>query len=627
MKKIIYLILASILSLSAILMIIAAKNDSAIVDEIPHIGAGYAYLKFHDYRLNPEHPPLAKDMGALPLQFLNLKYPLNSKFWQKDVNGQWDQGKLFIYNSGNDADKIVFWARMGMIFLTLLTILFVYKWARELIGPAWALLPTFLFSLSPLVLAHGHYVTTDIGATFGFLIGLYYFLKFLEKPDIRSSLKMGAALGVALMLKFSVFFLLPILLFVYFGLLIYKKNLKYLYRSLIGFLLAILVSFLLIYVVYLHHTWNQPIKRAYRDANFILQSFAGGPDKTNDLATCKIGGKENGKPLTLKRHLRCIAELDLKLFKHKATLPFAQYLLGLIMVFQRSTGGNTTYFLGYVGSSGWWYYFPIVFLLKEPLPSLALILLAVYAGFSRWIRGKKKPLFDSKHHIVPLQKWSMIFLIFAYWGYSMKSNLNIGLRHILPTIPFIYILTSASIRNWFNEKKVVARKSFWQKIFLGISGELIHFLKFGLIFILLLWYLVETISIAPQFIAYFNQLAGGPANGYKYVVDSNLDWGQDLKRLANFVEKNHIRNIKIDYFGWANPAYYMKGKAHYWSSYKGEPKDGGYLAVSLTFLQGAKGKLWPGQKRKPEDEYRWLKNPYKPYARVGYSIFIYKLPR
>ncbi len=630
MKKIAYIILSLILIVSASLMVQAARKDSAIVDEIPHIGAAYAYLHLKDYRLNPEHPPLTKDMGALPLQFMKLNYPTNTRFWQKDVNGQWEQGRKFIYNSGNNADKIIFWARMGMIFLTLLTILFVYKWTKELIGPEWALMPTFLFAFSPLVLAHGHYVTTDIGATFGFLIGLYYFLKFIEKPIIKNSLKLGITLGIALMLKFSVFFLLPIIALIYLVILLYKltkKNYKYIYQSLIGLGVAIFISLVSIYTVYLYHTWNQPLKRSYRDASFILQSFAGGPDKTKDLATCKIFGKENDKPISFQRHLRCIAEFDLKLFKHKSTLPFAQYLLGLIMVIQRSTDGNIVYFLGYVGSSGWWYYFPIVFLLKEPLPSLILILLGVIFAFSRWLKKTKEKLFDSKEHDSQLQKWSMISLIVFYWAYSMKSSLNIGLRHILPTIPFIYILTSASIKKWVEKKRPIIKKNFWQKLFLSISEESKHLVKFGFIFVLLVWYLFETFSIAPQFIAYFNQLAGGPANGYKYVVDSNLDWGQDLKRLAIFVRKHHIRNLKLDYFGWADPTYYLKNKVHYWASYKGYPKDGGYLAISLTTLQNAKGKLWPGQKRNPQDEYRWLKNPYKPYARIGYSIFLYKLPR
>ena len=106
-------------------------------------------------------------------------------------------------------------------------------------------------------------------------------------------------------------------------------------------------------------------------------------------------------------------------------------------------------------------------------------------------------------------------------------------------------------------------------------------------------------------------------------MDSNLDWGQDLKRLKNWVEKNNIEKIYIDYFGGSSPEYYFKNKyARWWDarSQKEFPK-GNYLAVSATFLQGGQGKIIPGFNY-PEGYYRWL-NDQKLVAKIGYSIFIY----
>ena len=613
MKKLIIFLVFIILLGSFVLMIIAAKSDSAIVDEIPHIGAGYAYLHLKDYRLNPEHPPLAKDIAAFPLQFLNLNYPTKSRFWQKDTNGQWDIGRKFIFNSGNDANKIVFLARFGIILLTLLTSYFVYKWARELIGPSWALIPLFLFSFSPLVLAHGHYVTTDIAATFGFLIGSYYFLKFLESPKKKNILKAGAALGIALLMKFSVVFLLPILAIIYLAAVIKQKRFKYFTLTFSGLLAIFLLCFSIIYAVYLHHTWNQPLERSYRDANVILSSFAGGADPA--MASCH-------RFVGLEKQPRCLAEIDLHLFRHKLTQPIGQYLLGFLMTFQRATGGNTTYFLGWVNSAGWWYYFPIVFFLKEPIPSLILIILSIITAFYSLVKKGRFVLFDRKEHNESLQKWSMIFLVLAYWAYSMHSHLNIGLRHILPTLPFIYILSAASIKQWLKTKSSPLPKQAFLKAVASLLREAKNMGKFLVVFVLLTWYLLEAVSASPKFISYFNEAAGGGENGYKYVVDSNLDWGQGLKRLSAFIKKNKIKNIKVDYFGWADPRYYL-GKAYQpWQSAKGKPS--GYFALSLTFLQNAKGKLWPGERRNPKDEYRWLKNPYRPYKRIGNSIFVYK---
>ena len=143
---------------------------------------------------------------------------------------------------------------------------------------------------------------------------------------------------------------------------------------------------------------------------------------------------------------------------------------------------------------------------------------------------------------------------------------------------------------------------------------------------MLLIYLVNTFWISPHFISFFN-FFGGRDEGYKVVTDSNFDWGQDLKRLREFVGENNIDKIAVDYFGGGSPKYYLNNKVEYWWSSRGNPVDQDieWLAVSVNTLQGARGKLVRGQKRNPEDEYSWLRNAYNPYAVVGKSIFVYKL--
>ena len=144
---------------------------------------------------------------------------------------------------------------------------------------------------------------------------------------------------------------------------------------------------------------------------------------------------------------------------------------------------------------------------------------------------------------------------------------------------------------------------------------------------LLIWYLVSTLITAPYFLSYFNIISGGLRYGYQHVTDSNYDWGQDLKRLATFVETENINRIAVDYFGGGDAKYYLGEKAEYWWSSKGSPvnENIGWLAVSINTIQQAKGRLADGQRRNPEDEYMWLADPYKPFARAGTSIFIYKL--
>src|SRR3990167_8252997 len=105
--------LVLILALSLGLMVFSSFQESAVMDELAHIPAGYSYLNNLDYRLNPEHPPLVKMAAGIPLLFLDLNFPTDIPAWNEEVNGQWDMGYEFLYQSGNDADQIIQWARTG----------------------------------------------------------------------------------------------------------------------------------------------------------------------------------------------------------------------------------------------------------------------------------------------------------------------------------------------------------------------------------------------------------------------------------------------------------------------------------------------------------------------------------
>lgn len=142
-------ILVLIILSSFCLMFNASRQESAIMDELAHIPAGYGYVKYLDYRLNPEHPPLVKALAALPLLFQGLNFPTDSSYWKNDINSQWAVGTQFLYESGNNADQIIQWARILPMMLTLILILFVYIWSSELMGKWWALIPTILTAFSP----------------------------------------------------------------------------------------------------------------------------------------------------------------------------------------------------------------------------------------------------------------------------------------------------------------------------------------------------------------------------------------------------------------------------------------------------------------------------------------------
>ena len=283
------------------------------------------------------------------------------------------------------------------------------------------------------------------------------------------------------------------------------------------------------------------------------------------------------------------------------------------MVLQRAVGGNTTYFLGQINNTGWPLYFPIVYLIKEALTLHILTFTALFYGL--WQFGKNKFYRWTRFNDflqTNIAQILMLGFIALYWYSSLRSILNIGVRHILPTFPFIFLLASQQVSLWLANAD---------------TSKLARNLKYAFVIILLIWQAVSVIKVYPSFLAYFNESVGGPTNGYKYVVDSNLDWGQDLKRLTTWVNDNKIDKIRLHYFGGAVPEYYLGNKfIFWWGKYPAQDiiKTGGWLAVSATFLQGGRGKIAPGLKNDAGD-YAWL-NAYQPVAVIGHSIFVYYIP-
>jgi len=592
-------------------MAVVSSQESPIMDELAHIPAGYSYVRFFDYRLNPEHPPLMKALSGLPLLFFDLSFPTDHESWTQDVNGQWSAGNLFIFHSNNNnAELIISWSRLFPIILTLLLIFLVFWWSRELMGSWWALAPTFLTAVSPHILSHGHYVTTDIGAALGFIAGLYFFVRFLKNPSWKNTGLAGLFWGLAQLTKFSIILLIPIFVLTLiaawwmktrekgsrvFG----SASLKLFWVYIRGFVAILVVGIVVVWMTYALFTIHYPPERQLSDTSFILGSFAGG-DQGLGLVQCT--------PQHLS--LRCLAEIDIWMSDKPTLQGLGQYILGVLMVMQRSSGGNTAYFLGEVGASGWWYYFPVVFLLKESIPALLALIIGISLAFWRFLARKKESLLSRFYSYLSLNlaEFSMMVLVIVYWIYSIRSPLNIGFRHILPTIPFLYILSVGSIKRW----KPSLRNTATKKILMGT---------------ILLWVGIESIIAYPFFLSYFNEIGGGVKNGYQYVTDSNYDWGQDLARLQTFVKENRIDKIAVDYFGGGDVLYYLGENGVLWSSSKGDPRDEGirWLAVSINTLQGAKAEPSPGFERKQEDEYLWLEDYKNPYARAGTSIFIYHL--
>ncbi len=599
-KKYSYLIAGIILAIFFAVSLIVSSQESTTMDEQAHIPSAYTYVRYQDMRLNPEHPPLLKDLAGVPLLFLDVKFPLEDPSWTEGVNAQWDLGNKFIHS--NNANAIDFWSRFPISLIAILLGFFIFKWSKDISGTIPALFALVLYAADPNILGHDHYVTTDLGIAAFIFIAFYYFIRFLRNPSWKNVALAGVTLALAQLAKFSGVLLFPIftLLAAIFAFVkrrpgyVTEKNDKQYRLSSIWeyagkYLIIIAICFAAIWALYMFNTYNMPPEKLIDNTNKVFsdEGMAG-------IAKSAIFWV-NASPV-----LR----------------PLAEYFLGVAMVFIRVAGGNTYYFFGTVSNHASPAYFPAVFFLKETLPFLFLMFFAI--GYSLFQLGKtlltksnNKARYLWNQFRLYLEGgvayYSMVAFIVLYAYLSITGNLNIGFRHLFPVLPLAYVLISKKVFDLFkNTKHIHTRK---------ILGAILA--------VLIIWIIAEPIIHYPSYVSYFNEIAGGPKNGYKYVTDSNVDWGQDAKRLSKWIEQynqenpnNPIDKIRVDYFGGADPEYYLGDKFVSWNSnYKLEP---GWYAISAGFLQESLYK----EKEPGEKGYEDLIK-YPLATRIGDSIFVY----
>lgn len=587
--------------------VLNAKNDSATFDEVAHIPAGYSYVTQADTRLNPEHPPLLKDLIGIPLTFLDLKFDTTGDFWTgKNLNriwddGQWLAGKHLLYEAGNNPDQILFWARLPIILISVLLGLFLFKWGKEIGGTLCGLLVLTLYAFDPNILGHNHYVTTDIGIATFLTFAFYYFLKFIKNPTWKNVLIGGFFLGLVNLVKFSSLMAYPILGLVLISYPFIKRlshaeakdEKKYLrLRIFLNYfgkgLVAFAISMAVVWVLYFANTFKMPQEIIAKQINF---SF----------------------PLDDPNPLSQITNHSLSALNTTAiTKPLAEYFLGVTMVFKRVAGGNGAYFLGNVSSKASTIYFPLVFVLKETLPFLMLILFALFFSltqtFGTLAAGlREKNLKKHCKHFwqTSVTEYTLLGFIILYSYLSITGNLNIGLRHLFPIIPLLYLLVAKKVFDVLRGRHIVTKHQI--QILLGA---------------LVIWIILIPVFTYPHYVSYFNPIVGGSKNGYRYVTDSNVDWGQDLKRLKIWLDQNpQIEKIHVDYFGGSKPEMVLGSKyVQWWDSMR--PVEAGWYAISANSLQTS---IYDKVNKNASNNYAWTNN-FKPVTMIGNSILIYYVP-
>lgn len=427
--------LSFVIVASFLLMFLSAKEDSMVIDEKVHISAGYLHVWEGNYLFNSEHPPLLNDLAGLFAKIAKPNLPETSITEFEEGSDQWEYGDLFFYKSGNDVDKIIIWARVPFILLTIGLILVIFFWAKSLFGKKAGLFAATLTAFSPSVLAHGRLATTDIGLVLFFVLTCFCLYKYYLKPSLATALLLGLSLGLALASKFSALAILPVVLFGIFFVFI-KERVK-ITKALWQLLIISIISLVVVWVIYLFSM--------RQDFLADLQ----GPYKTTKML---------GSQIIFADWLKWLV------------IPFDKFFQGLKILSEHNASGHWSYLNGVVDYKGWWSYFPLVLLYKMTLAEIALMAIALMMFI--FIKSIRKSF---------VSEFFIIFPPLLFLAVSMIGKIDIGIRHILVLLPFFYIFISRLV----NLHNVYLKPIIWilvlAQVFIGIFAYSNYIAYFNLI--------------------------------------------------------------------------------------------------------------------------------------------------
>ena len=555
-------------------------RESATWDEPQHLVAGYSALKFHDYRTDPEHPPFIRMWAALPLLAMDgIKFdshqadPINPTAWVMGRQFFFCHDTLYVEN---DADHLLYAARFMIVLLGVLLGVLLFCWAGELFGFSVAAIVLGLYTIEPNILAHARLVTTDFGVAC-FVFGTLYFLwRTARRLSVGNLCGLAGFFVLTYVSKYSAVLLGPIVL----ALLVVRVCQPRPWATDFGGRTPLTgwrqkgVVALAIFVVLAALAWAG-IWAVY-DFRYLPSDMPGWRMEFSEEA----GVRERTPVIT-----EAVAWVE----AHRL-LPNA-YSQGLLLT-QVKAQKRSSFLAGNYSTEGWWWFFPFAFLIKTPIAVELLFVIGVVLSAVRWRRF----LDDAAYAFLPIA---------GFVGAAITAKLNIGARHILPIYPFVLLLAGFAVE----ELCVEGRKMFR-----------------GLLVALCLLAVLEFALVCPHYLAFFNQFAGGPREGHKYLVDSSLDWGQDLKGLKRWMDSHNVAHINLSYFGTADPAYYhinctyLPGGPFYDDPLVSGPTLPGFVAVSVTNLRGVYF----------TEQMRGIYKPLldtKPAAVIGYSIYVYWIER
>ena len=509
-----------LVSIHVLIANLAMREKSATSDEPAHIMGGYTFNALHDYRMQPENGILPQRLHALPALLLGNNPPaLDNAAWRE--SNVWHFAHLFLRGSGNDGDQILRLARLINSLFAACVVALTGWWAWRIAGPAAALWTAAFATTCTTLLAHGPLATSDMAMTFFWLACPATWWWHLRTRSVSSLTLSSACFAFACVAKFTSVLLPPTL----FALTLVHfwqrrprpgQNTSTTDLKLPALALSALIHALTAWIV----IW------AFFGFRYAAQNPALPPGSFS--FPWEYVGSGLGFPGTV-----------IALSKSWHLLPEG-YLYGLSHALKQSQARGA-FLDGAYSIHGWVSFFPKTLLYKTPPALLGAALLGAALLVVTWGRRRTHasgaPIAGIQWHWL----WPLALPFGVYWLISITSNLNIGHRHILPTYPALHILAGiGAVLAW--QTVPAARRAWAHAAFALLLG----------------FHALAAARIYPHYLAYFSPLAGGPENGYRHLVDSSLDWGQDFPGLRDWLVQNRHPGeaVHLSYFGTDDPEHY-----------------------------------------------------------------------
>ncbi len=570
--------------LLAVVLLLALFGQTALgsirlsltTDEPMHIAMGYTSLTIGDYSLLPAHihPPFTNEWAAWPL-VLRTERPD-----PRQVPG-WEEKNLFQFSAQlldrlGPIEAIELATRVPIMLLSLLLGALVYRWASDIGGGRAGLAALLLYTFDPGVISSSQLATTDIGSLCFGLLATFVAYRAARRPTIRLILLIGIALGLSMASKVS------------------------------GLLFAPMIA-LLVGVTLLRAYWGQ-----WKLMGKQALAWAG-----RGLLICGLAAGVVWAVYGFQ-----LAPLP----GSNVPIPATTHWLILQAFNQHTLDGHMAFMLGQVSQFGWRGYFPLALAIKTPLPTLLLLAVALGRLLKRSIK-----LLDALWLLaVPL----------VYFAGAVLSSIDIGYRHLLPIFPFLFIFIGVQIANSKFKIQNLYPVTLDKQVSNSSSCHLVtsspcHLVTLSprhlvsrsphlFVSALFIWLITGAVFIFPNYQAYFNELIGGADHGWRYLADSNTDWGQALKQLAEYQQANGIEQVQLSMFTFIDPAVYgvcyealtpMRGDTPAIFPSRFNPPPGDYV-ISATTLDGI-------PLADPE-MFDWFRRR-KPDAIIGHVMFYYRV--